>query len=97
MNMTHYVKKALKELKFSKEEKALLSEEVVEAQKQAVASLLKGEPAGAYRQMIVIVKYCMEKNRDLPDPCQKLLKTLTICDVVKDHLSAQEQLLLSKK
>lgn len=88
MNADAYVEKGVQELQFTKREENLVPEEISEAQKRALGCFLKGDQAEAYRQMILILRYYMDKNEDLPGPCEKLFKSLVICDVVMDCLPA---------
>ena len=88
MNSDVYIEKAVGELQFTKREENLIPEEISAAQKRALECFLRGNQAEAYRQMVLILRYYLDKNEDLPGPCEKLFKSLVICDVVMDCLPA---------
>ena len=88
MNSDAYVEKGVKELQFTKREENLVPEEISAAQKRALECFLKGNQAEAYRQMVQILRYYLDKNEDMPGPCEKLFKSTVVCDVVMDCLPA---------
>lgn len=89
MKTSAQMERVMEEL--SLREGSRVSREVEAAQSRAVASYLRGDQQGAYRQMVVILRHFKDRNQDLPEPCENLFKCLLASDVITEYVREKRE------